>query len=396
MAKTTKKTAAPADSTKGINTEENAKNSPKFTLSREVGIIDPKAIVIPGVDTAWDAGDPLCDARALAAQEEKAPHFDPSLVALYAANDPHMLPPPVVLTVDGKGRLIKVDGGRRIIHARKAGAKGIEYIVSDMASPALMFMAVKRANIGRVNDSAIAVARDAERARTEFGIPLKEYASKATELTEEVLRQRIALLFLCPELQALTELPADADGYLPFSVAIQLAKLQKPAKPAEETEDHKAERFALQLATYKKLLEAGNLTTAAVRREKKGQGAEIQAKEGGDGAGEGTTEGKEGGEGTTKKPKKGEAVADAWSLKEIRHVLRVVGDKSIKEHEFMDLTPATIAVLKVIAGQAKAETVKGMARAQTAVRTGATTKPAETAATTETAKTTTEETAAAE
>lgn len=322
--------------------------------SRMTLLVDPRALIVEGVDTAADDSNPLFDPRAVHAAAKLQPYFDPTMVDSMRDN-PAADPGDPIQCVVRNGKLTVKDGRRRTIHYRFAKVEKVEVVIdeSEGLDDKALFLAVRAANARRLNPSAIMQARECMRARKAWGCTVAEFAANEG-LSEPIMRQRMSLLYLAPSLQDRTDLPEDDKGHLPFSIGIQLSKIWKGDKSHTDEERH-----AKQIEIYERLVAADNLTTAAVRREKSALNGDTEG--GTEGAEEpGGDEEPSGDEEPTEKSEK--TRGPGLTMGEVRKILKAA------EAGELEIDPIALRTLKIIAGEIKPGAVKGMTEAFNKVR----------------------------
>jgi ParB/RepB/Spo0J family partition protein len=266
--------------------------------------VPPSAVLVAGADYASDESDPYYDGARTSAP------LDGALTADIAARG---VQSPVVARLDN-GRLVCVDGRRRVLHARAAGVTDIPVEVMEpdpSASGRDLYLFARRANAFRVDESPLEQAENCERAKRLWNVKVKDFAAYCG-LSAHDMSQRLSLLKLTPELRA-----ALAKGELAYSHAWQLSKL-----PAEK-----------QTEVYARLSDAGALTTQAIRREKSAEG------EGAEGEGE-----------KVKRP--------GLPTSTLRKIVAMH-----EADELPDLSDEVVSAFKVVVGLLNPRKVKGLAKA---------------------------------
>lgn len=322
--------------------------TPATPEARATFFISAKQLDIPGLTRDSVNKDPYYDPERL-----KLPIDAGNVATLASAGDTQSAGFPPIKVVKTTNGWTVVDGRRRTREAIAASdMRGSEVMVECLeseapltATPAEQFLAVRVSNSHRLNDSALALAKECQRAKRDFGISLVAFA-KAMGIEEHQMRMFLVLTKLDLRLVELLEA-----GTITTTFAIQLVKISEDGDK--------------QVEAYEQLKQKGLATVAGAKAkivENAAKAAEAPKAEGS----------------TPEAPKAAEAPKVKKTSTEVSHaeMRRMLASFGV-EGFVCPLSDETIAVLRVLVGDTKPEEgPKGLGLCLASLRAGTLPQPA--------------------
>lgn len=234
-----------------IPATEAPATAPTPVEGRTTRMIDCSVLCIPGLTRDSVNSDPYYDPERL-----KLPISADNVTKLASCGDTKSAGLPPISCVQVGEEIIVVDGRRRTREALEAAAlRGspvmVECFVGESkGTDAEKFLAVRRANSHRLNDSPLALAVECQRAKRDFDIPLTRFASELG-IAEHSMRMNMCLLKLDIRLQKLLD-----SGEITPTFAIQLSKVSDDGDAQVQAyEELKAKNMATVAGVKAKLAE---------------------------------------------------------------------------------------------------------------------------------------------